>query len=374
MGIRPIAASPAMPFGRAASRLDWGTMPPAESSPLHDAHVAAGAVFSDRGGRTVVASYGDPAGEYSAMLESSGLVDLAERGVLEASGPKRLEFLQGMLSHDVAGRQPGQGCRAAIMNPKGHVRFLVRALVDKDVVLLETDVDRLDLLQRTLEHHRVAAPVRFKVSPTAVVGVVGVGAAELLRAQGLEPPLGPDDHIRTTVGGRDVRVIRAGDLPGGGFVLHVSPDDATAVWEALAAAGMRPAGRDALDARRIEDLRPWYGTDVTEDNLLHETGLLAECHSSTKGCYVGQEVVARLEGRGGKVNKALRRLRLAAPSAPGAIVRAGDNDVGRLTTAATSPLYGPIAMGYVHRGHFAPGTELDVEGTKATVVAAFDEE
>jgi folate-binding protein YgfZ len=342
-------------------------------SPLHDVQAAAGASFEERQGRTVVASYGDPADEYTAALEGSGLVDLAERAVLEVSGPKRLEFLQGMLSNDVAARRPGQGCRAAIMNAKGHLRFLVRALVEEDVVRLEAAEDRLDLLQRMLEHHRVAAPVRFAESPSAVVGLMGMGATALLQTQGLEPPLGPEDHARASLGGRDVLVARAGDLPGGGFALHVLRDDATAVWEALVGAGARPVGRDALDARRVEDLRPWYGFDVTEDNLLHETGLLAECHSPTKGCYVGQEVIARLEARGGHVNKALRRLRLGAPSRAGAGVRAADREVGRLTTAASSPRYGPIAMAFVHRSHFAPGTELDVEGAPATVVAALDE-
>jgi folate-binding protein YgfZ len=341
---------------------------------LHRAHVAKGAVLAEHGGRAVVASYGDPPAEYSAALEGTGLVDLAERGVLEASGPRRLDFLQGMLSNDVAGRQPGQGCRAALMNAKGHLRFLVRALVEKDAVRLETDEDRLDLLQRTLEHHRVAAPVRFEVKPTAVVGLVGLGAPELLKEQDLEPPLGPEEHVRARLRGRAVLVARAGDLPGGGFVLHASPDDVAEVWDALSSAGARPIGRDALDARRIEDLRPWYGFDVTEENLLHETGLLGEYHSPTKGCYVGQEVVARLESRGGNVNKALRRLRLQATSTPGATLRGGDKEVGRLTTTASSPRYGPIALAFVHRSHFNPGTELDVEGTPATVVAAFDEE
>jgi folate-binding protein YgfZ len=87
---------------------------------------------------------------------------------------------------------------------------------------------------------------------------------------------------------------------------------------ALRAAGALPAGHDALDALRVEALRPWYGSDVTEDNLLHETGLLSVLHSSTKGCYVGQEVIARLEGRGGHVNKALRAALVgaAAPARP----------------------------------------------------------
>jgi folate-binding protein YgfZ len=156
-------------------------------------------------------------------------------------------------------------------------------------------------------------------------------------------------------------------------VLHVLPEDAAEVWATLRAAGARPVGRDVLDTRRIEEMRPWYGIDVSEENLLHETGLLGECHSPTKGCYVGQEVVARLEARGANVSRALRRLRLAAPSAPGARVRAAGAEVGWLTSAGTSPRYGPIAMGFVHRSHFAPGRELDVDGTRATVVAVFDE-
>jgi len=344
------------------------------SSPLHDVHAEAGGVFTERSSASVIASYGDPAGEYSASLDGAGLVDLAERGALDVSGARRLEFLQGILSNDVGGRQPGQGCRAAVMTAKGHLRLFVRALVEKDVVRLETNAEQLDSLQGLLEHYRVAAPVRFELPPAAVLGLVGMGSAEILRTQRVEPPLGPEDHARATLAGREVLVAHAGDLPGGGFVLHVGPEDVTSIWEGLVSAGARPMGRDALDARRVEDLRPWYGLDVTEDNLLHETGLLAEYHSPTKGCYVGQEVVARLEARGGHVNKGLCRLRLSAPSTAGAIVRASDKDVGRVTTAALSPRFGPIALAWVHRGALEPGTELDVDGAPANVVAGFDGE
>jgi folate-binding protein YgfZ len=349
-------------------------MPSGERSVLHDAHGAAGAVLGERQGRTVVVSYGDGDAEYAASLEGTGLVDLSERGVLEASGPKRQDFLQGMLSNDVGGRRPGQGCRAALTTAKGRIQFFLRALVQKDVVRLETDAERLALLQRTLEHYRVAAPVRFAVRPTGILGLLGLGAADLLRARGVEPPLAPEDHVRATLAGHEVVVARAGDLPGGGFVLHVAPEEAVRIWTDLTDAGARPVGRDTLDTRRVEDLRPWYGVDVTEENLLHETGLLAEYHSPTKGCYVGQEVVARLEARGGHVNKALRRLRLTAPAPSGATVHAAEKDVGRLTTVGLSPRFGPVALAWLHRSQFDPGTELDVDGSPATVVAAFDEE
>jgi folate-binding protein YgfZ len=146
------------------------------------------------------------------------------------------------------------------------------------------------------------------------------------------------------------------------------------VWQALRAAGARPVGFDALDALRVEAMRPWYGSDVTEENLLHEAGLVGECHSPAKGCYVGQEVVARLSARGGHVNKALRGLRLSAPTASGTSLTVEGKDVGRVTTAAVSPRLGPIALAYVHRSHFGAGSTVEVDGAPATVVTSFEEE
>ena len=122
-----------------------------------------------------------------------------------------------------------------------------------------------------------------------------------------------------------------------------------------------------LDTLRVEDGRPWYGPDVREENLLHETGLVAEYHSPAKGCYVGQEVMARLDARGGNVNKLLRGLRLEAPAAAGDVVTAAGKDVGHVTTAGTSPALGAIAMGYVHRSAAEPGTALEAGGVRATV-------
>ena len=256
-----------------------------------------------------------------------------------------------MLSNDVAGRSPGQGCRAALLNAKGAVQALLRALVEKDVVVLETDLDRAALVQQVLEYHRVAAPVRFAARDACVLALLGPGAADVLRACGVsDAPAEPEAHAAASLADQAVRLARAGDLPGGGFVLAAPAGAAVAAWGALVSAGARPAGFDALDAVRVEALRPWYGSDVTEENLLHETGLLAECHSPSKGCYVGQEVVARLEARGGNVNKVLRGLRLSAPAGSGAPGSTVDGrEVGRVTTAAVSPRLGPIALAYVHR-------------------------
>jgi len=341
---------------------------------LHDLHTSLGAAFATRAGVEVVASYGDPAREYEAVLDGAALVDLSERSALEATGPKRASFLQGMLSNDVEGRAPGQGCRAALLDVKGHILAILRVSVQADRVRLEADRDRLALVQSTLEHHRVGAPVRFGSTGTSVLAVLGLGATEVLKRSGVDAPLDPESHCAGVLAGHDVVVVRAGDLPGGGFVLHVAPADAVDAWSELTVAGARPAGREVLDARRVEDRRPWYGTDVTEDNLLHETGLLADLHSPTKGCYLGQENIARLEARGGNVNKALRQLRLSAPAGAGETVRREGEDVGRVTTAALSPRFGPIALAYIHRSSFEEGAALEVGGASAAVVEGFHEE
>jgi folate-binding protein YgfZ len=305
---------------------------------------------------------------YDAARQSAAVAPLPERAILAATGPHRQKFLHGVLSNDVEGLAAGQGTLAALMDAKGHITALMRALVTPDAVLLEMPADRLEPVERTLSHYRVAAPVRFGRQPTTVLAVLGPKAHEILAAAGCPIEVQePQGHQRGRVAGHDVRVQRSSDLPADGYAVHVAPESATAVEQALRSAGAAPLTRDVLDALRIEDGRPWYGPDVTEENLLHETGLIAEYHSPTKGCYVGQEVVARLEARGGNVNKRLRGFRLGAATSAGQPVLSQGKEVGRLTTAASSPRFGPIAMGYVHRSQAEPGTVVEVAGAAAAV-------
>ncbi len=308
-----------------------------------------------------------PAQEYEAARSDAALAAIP-RAVLAVAGPLRQKFLHGVLSNEVAGRAAGQGSLAALLDAKGHVLALMRVLVSADTVWLELPADRLEAVERLLVHYRVAAPVRFARAAVAVLGVMGPGAREALGRAGLEvPELDPQSHVAGALGGAQALVSRASDLPAGGFVLHVAADAAGAVKGALIAAGAVPITAATLDALRVEDGIPWYGPDVTEANLLHETGLVPQYHSPTKGCYVGQENIARLEARGGNVNKALRGLRLGAPAAAGEAITAEGAEVGRITTAAVSPRLGPIAMGYLHRSRLEPGTQVDVGGNPATV-------
>jgi folate-binding protein YgfZ len=252
------------------------------------------------------------------------------------------------------------------MDAKGHLLCLFRVLMTPDALLLEMPEERLDFVVRTLEHYRVAAPVRFAARPLAVLAVLGPQAPAALRAAGVaEVPADREAHVTAAVAGHEVRVVRASDLPADGFVVYAPPDTALAVRAALDAPLL---DRATLDVLRIEDGRAWYGIDVTDDHLLFETGLVREYHVP-KGCYVGQEVVARLEARGGNVNKMLRGLTLAEPVPAGAAVRSEGQEVGRVTTAGVSPRLGPIAMAYVHRKAFEPGTTVEVDDRPATVAA-----
>jgi tRNA-modifying protein YgfZ len=307
--------------------------------------------------------------EYAAARQASAVVDVPGRGILAVTGPQRIKFLHNIVSNDLQSRGPGQGTLAAVMDVKGRLLVLLRALVTEDAVLLEMPADRLDVIEALLVHYKVAAPVRFARRDVAILGLLGPGAAETLARAGAAVPADAarESHLASVIGGAPVRIVRASDFPAGGWAVHAAPEHAAEVRAALIAGGAVPITEATLDVLRVEDGRPWYGRDVSEDNLLHETGLVGEYHSPSKGCYVGQEVIARLEARGAHVNKVLRGLRLAAPVEAGAAVRADGKDVGVVTTSGVSPRLGPIAMAFVHRSRAEAGSTVEVAGAPATV-------
>jgi folate-binding protein YgfZ len=327
-----------------------------------------GAAWPDRYGDGPAAEA--VAREYAAARERSAITDLPDRALLVVTGPTRLKFVHNLVSNDVASLQPGQGRLASLMDVKGHLLTTLRVMATEKELLLEMPAARRAHVQALLEHYRVAAPVRFAAPEGVVLALLGPASRDVLRKVGCEvPELGPEAHAECRIGELGVRVVRATDVPAGALVVHAPAGSGPDLWRTLTDAGAEPLGRLALDALRIEEGRPWFGVDVTEANLLHETGLVKELHSGSKGCYVGQEVVARLEGRGGNVSRQLRGLRLGAPAPAGSPIEADGRSVGTLTTSAESPRLGPVAMGYVHRSRFEPGSVVTVGGHQATVVA-----
>jgi folate-binding protein YgfZ len=196
-----------------------------------------------------------------------------------------------------------------------------------------------------------------------VVSVQGPGAPAILATvAGHALDLAPHAHVEATLAGAAARVVQRaefGALPG--YFIWTAPPHAGDIQAALRAAGAVPVDHDVAEILRVEAGVPAYGQDVDESVLLPETGL-EQMVSYTKGCYIGQELVARVKYRG-HVNRALTGLRLEGERvpAPGAVVVAGDREIGRITSAARSLGLGvPIALGYVRREHREPGESVTV--------------
>jgi len=336
---------------------------------LHSHLAGRGAVHSEERGVVLPRRFGaDPAAEYAALREGAALVDLGFRTVVRATGADRVTFLHGMLSNDVASLGPGAGCPALLLTIQGRVTADLRVAALGDALLLDVDVRARAALVEALEKLIIADDVELREpgEPLALIGVEGPGAARLLPdAAGLAPYA----HAALTLAGVPVRVQRATELRGPGFVLHVPAAGAAAVWDALAAAGTRPCGMEALESRRVEVGVPRIGVDMDGATLALEVPV-EDAISATKGCYLGQEVVARGTARG-HVNRRLVGLRLEGPEPPpGAPLVRDGKEAGRLTSVARAFGAGGLAaLGFVRRECWEPGTELRVRHGHAVTLA-----
>jgi folate-binding protein YgfZ len=331
---------------------------------LGSMHRQAGALMADVCGWELPVHYGDPRAEQQAVRAGAGLVDRSLVGKAVVTGRDRAAFLQGMLSNDIQALAPGQGCPAAFLDAHGKVMALLDVYALEDRLLMALPPGLTDRILQLLDRYLISEKASFEAADDAwvVPEVIGPGARAIVaRLLGRELALAPHEHMAGEVTGAPVRVVASG-MPGvPGYGCWTAPEHGPAVWGALRTAGALPVGSEAYDAIRVECGVPSYGHDVDETVLLPETGL-EHLASYTKGCYIGQEVVARVKHRG-HVNRALAGFIIAGPRVPasGARVVAQGKDVGRVTSAVRSEALGaPIALGYVRREHLEPGTELEV--------------
>ena len=304
--------------------------------------------------------------EYSAVTESAGLVDRSERGKLALTGGEAKEFLQGQVSNDVESLVSGTGCYAALLTPKGKMLGDLRILDAGDELLLDTERVALQALfnaiRRTMIGHDVGLHKR-----TLERGLLSLIGPEALSLIGLEALAGAPEHthVSQSVAGTAVRAVRT-EL---GVDLLCDSAETSALRTALADAGATPISEETAEVIRVEHGRPRYGIDLDESVIPQEAGLNERAVSFTKGCYVGQETVARLYYRG-KPNRHLRGLRLSGVAATGDPIRLGDRDVGHLGSVADSPRLGPIALALVRR-EVPLGATVDV-GAGATTAEVVD--
>ena len=289
---------------------------------------------------------------YRTITEGCGVLDRSERGKLALSGPDAKPFLQGQVTNDVEALAEGRGCYAVFLTPKGKMLGDVRILDAGAELLLDTERGALGELFNMIRRFSVGYDVELhkRTLERALVSVVGPTSDQVVPGV----PASEHDHAAVSLDGVPTRAIRT-DV---GIDLVCVSERADALLHALSVAGAEPVPEVAVECLRIERGRPRYGIDLDDTVIPQEAGLNERAVSFTKGCYVGQETVARLHYRG-KPNRRLRGLRLSSAAAPGDELRLDERAVGRLTSVADSPTHGWIGLALVRR-EAPPGATLVV--------------
>jgi folate-binding protein YgfZ len=304
----------------------------------------------------------DPA--CSALRDGAALVDRSHRGRLAISGEDAAPALNGIVTNDVTTLTPGTGQLAAVLTPKGKMLGDLRVLHAGDELLLDMERVALQPVFDALRHGLVGfrAELHKRTLERGELSLLGPWARELAGAPGL--PAEEHANAAAQIGGVAVRLI-ATDA---GVDVLCDGADTERVRAALLAAGATEATEEDADVLRVEQGRPRYGVDLDDTVIPQEAGLNERVVSFTKGCYVGQETVARLFYKG-RPNRHLRGLRLSAPVPAGSPLRLGERDVGLLTSAVVSPELGPVGLALVRR-EAEPGSTLAVgeDGVTAEVV------
>jgi len=286
--------------------------------------------------------------EARALREACGLLDRSERGKLALSGPEAVEFLNGQVTNELATLTPGEGRYAAFLTHKGKmlgdVRILARAGADGELeLLLDTERTALQALFDMIRRFKVGYRVEMdkRTLERGLLSLIGPGAEAVAEAAP-----GPEEHasLPVRIDGLDALAIRTDT----GIDLLCDAADTEGLAAALVARGATRVSEAAAECLRVERGRPRYGVDLDESVIPQEAGLNDRAVSFTKGCYVGQETVARLFYKG-KPNRRLCGLRLSAAAESGEPLLLGEREVGRVGSFAVSPSFGPIALALVRR-------------------------
>ena len=291
--------------------------------------------------------------DYELLTADAGLFERTGRAVLELEGAEAAEFLQGQVTNDVEALEPGEGCYAALLDHKGKLRTDMRVLrLAPDRLLVDAESVARAVLVHNFETYSLGRAVRTRdlTDERTVLSMIGPRSRERLDT----PP--PEREHAFVEGEHGLYVTT-----------DLGVDAIVRTEEAGATRQIAPAvSEEAVECVRIESGRPRLGHDMGSSTIPQEAGLNERAVSFTKGCYVGQETVARLYYRG-KPNRHLRGLRLSEPAAHGDPIALGEKEVGSVGSACVSPTLGPIALAVVRR-EAAPGDEVAVGGAPASLV------
>src|SRR5882757_2721949 len=301
--------------------------------------------------------------QYRQLREECGVL-LRERGVIAVTGPDGAEYLQGQVTNDVEALQVGEGQYAALLDRKGKMQADLRILrVGAEEIQVDLEPAPKDQALRHLTMYSVGRDVAVAdaTEKGALLALIGPRAAEIAAA----PPLPEFANESTTVAGIEALAVGTRD----GIDLFCAAADRDRLLAALTEAGAVEVTPEAVEIIRVEAGVPRFGAEMDAGTMPAEASIVEDAVSFTKGCYIGQETVARLHYKG-KPNRHLRGLKLSAAAAPGAALRLGEKEVGTLGGAVVSPALGPIGLAIVRR-EAEPGAELTVgeDGVTAEVVA-----
>jgi folate-binding protein YgfZ len=318
--------------------------------------------------------------QYRQLREECGLLDRSARGKLLLRGAEAAEYLQGQLTNDIEALEPGEGCDAALLDRKGHMQSDMRVLnlsgapyvpmsdikrtgtPGEQAIWLDTEPEPLPVVRKHLETYKIGREVEVEdvTGEQAILSLIGPRSADLAGA----PPLPEHASEAIAVGGTECLAVGTAL----GIDLIAAAEEADRLRAALDAAGAPEVGPEAVEILRIEAGTPRFGAEMDGGTMPAEAGIVEAAVNFEKGCYIGQETVARLHYRG-KPNRHLRGLRLSGLAAPGTALRLGEKEVGRIGGSAVSPLRGPIALAILRR-EAEPGAELAVgeDGVTARVV------
>ncbi|HWB07904.1 MAG TPA: glycine cleavage T C-terminal barrel domain-containing protein [Pirellulales bacterium] len=308
-----------------------------------------------------------------ALAEGAGLLDFSDRTRIEVLGDDRASFLHNLSTNDVKKLQPGQGCEAFFLDARGHVKGHVFFICRPGSIVIETTGGQGGPLIAHLDRYLIREKVELadRTDSWGELFLAGANSQDVLgQLTQATMPDAPLANVEIEIAGQAVTLIRVAMTTAKGYILLCTRLAQPAIAEALISAGARLCDRMAFEAARVESRFPLYGLDITDKTLPQEVARDELAISFRKGCYLGQETVARIDALG-HVNKKLVVLRFAAAEVPppGTDLKAGEQVVGQVTSAAFSPrLGGPLALAYVRREHDAAGSKVTSDFGEAVVL------
>ena len=317
--------------------------------------------------------------EYDWLTKAAGAVPLADRTLLEITGADRAVLLHNLTTADVRKLQPGEGTEAFFTDASGKILAYVYLFAEADRMVLETIAEQGEMLASYLDRYIFREDVQpaDRTSQWSEWLIAGPEAEEVIRnLTGQEPPQKVLAHLLMEMKNVAIPVtVRKVDwTAAGGFLVQFESDQAEAVQAAITRCLEQVGGgicsKEAYEIARVEAGTPEYGKDITHDNLPQEIARDAKAISFTKGCYIGQETVARIDALG-HVNRTLHQVRFDGEQIPeaGTELTSEGKSAGKVTSAVYSPQFqSPLALTFVRRGHEQSGTQLDSAARQAEVV------